>query len=931
MRWKWVCLGVVVLVAAAMAAVYAVLASYDYNKLKPRMARMVKEATGRELKLEGEVDLTIGFTPTLVVRKAGFANAPWGSQPQMIQADTLEAAVRLLPLLAGEVVVTYVGLSGVDVLLETDANGKGNWDFSAARGSGKRTGKFPSLGIAVDQIRIEDLHLAYRGRRTENEAHYTIDRLDVARQEAADRLAIDLQARYNEIPVALSGQTGGLQALRAHQRFPLELSGTFAGAKVETAGAIDDLLTLRGIALKTHVSGSDLAALGIDKTILLPQTSAFDATGLLKGSKASLALEDLTGTLSGRGLALAFSGSVGNLFALSAIDLELKGDGKNLSVIGPMIGQKLPATETFDFRGRLQGSPQGLSFEEAKANARRGDLDVVFEGEIGDVLDFSGLDLQVRAAGRDLAEVGPMIGVTLPATDDFAAEGRLEGSAKALGLKAAQGRAKRGRMNLALDGRIRNVLTLEGVDLNVQGRGRNLEDVGKMIAMALPATDAFEVRGRLTGSAKSLSFRHVWASAQRGGLKLGLSGGIDGLFTDKTLNLDVHASGTELAEIGPLVGAALPALGPFDISANLAGSPKAISLSDVSAIVDKSDFKGQVEMAFRKRPKISVLLDSSVIDFSRLMNPIDKKAQKTAGNPSPQRHWLPDDPLPFDVLKKVDADIRIRARDIHARDARLEFGHLVLNLENGDFSIDRLEAAYQKAKISGHLAIRDEAPPRIALDFLVQGFNLGDFLKETGKSDKVQAVVDIAAHGESRGNSLNGLVAHLNGSIGAVMGKGYLSRYLEILSVNLSQKVLSLWDWVRRHREKADQINCAVVQFDIQEGVATSRAFVFDSQLAVLTGEGVLNLGTEQIDFLLVQNSQDPSFGLSPNLRVRGTLSDPVVRPDKLSLLTQGSWALSSLAIGPLGLLAPFVHLGAHKAHPCDVPGIGFIENRTAP
>ena len=826
MRWKWVCLGVVVLVAAAMAAVYAVLASYDYNKLKPRMARMVKEATGRELKLEGEVDLTIGFTPTLVVRKAGFANAPWGSQPQMIQVDTLEAAVRLLPLLAGEVVVTYVGLSGVDVLLETDANGKGNWDFSADRGSGKRTGKFQSLGIAVDQIRIEDLHLAYRGRRTENEAHYTIDRLDVARQEAADRLAIDLQARYNAIPVALSGQTGGLQALRAHQRFPLELSGTFAGAKVETAGAIDDLLTLRGIALKTHVSGSDLAALGIDKTILLPQTSAFDATGLLRGSKASLALEDLTGTLSGRGLALAFSGSVGNLFALSAIDLELKGDGKDLSTIGAMIGQKLPATETFDFRGRLQGSPQhlsflkaqasakrgglhvgftgrvgdvqnfrdldlqvsgsgkdlgeitpligirlpatddftlegrlrgspqGLSFEEAKANARRGDLHVVFEGEIGDLLDFSGLGLQVRAAGRDLAEVGPMIGVTLPATDDFSVKGRLEGSAKALGLKAAQGRAKRGRMNLALDGRIRNVLTLEGVDLNVQGRGRNLEDVGKMIAMALPATDAFEVRGRLTGSAKSLSFRHVRASAQRGGLKLGLSGGIDGLFTDKTLNLDVHASGTELAEIGPLVGAALPALGPFDISANLAGSPKAISLSDVSAIVDKSDFKGQVEMAFRKRPKISVHLDSSVIDFSRLMNPIDKNAKKLAVDPSPQRHWLPDDPLPFDVLKKVDADIRIRARDIHARDARLEFGHLVLNLENGDFSIDKLEAAYQKAKISGHLAIRDESPPRIALDFLVQGFNLGDFLKETGKSDKVQAVVDIAAHGESRGTSL---------------------------------------------------------------------------------------------------------------------------------------------------------------------------------
>ena len=96
-----------------------------------------------------------------------------------------------------------------------------------------------------------------------------------------------------------------------------------------------------------------------------------------------------------------------------------------------------------------------------------------------------------------------------------------------------------------------------------------------------------------------------------------------------------------------------------------------------------------------------------------------------------------------------------------------------------------------------------------------------------------------------------------------------------MLSVNLSQKVLSLWDWVRRHREKADQINCAVVQFDIQEGVATSRAFVFDSQLSVLTGEGVLNLGTEQIDFLLVQNSQDPSFGLSTQSARPGHIVGP--------------------------------------------------------
>lgn len=31
------------------------------------------------------------------------------------------------------------------------------------------------------------------------------------------------------------------------------------------------------------------------------------------------------------------------------------------------------------------------------------------------------------------------------------------------------------------------------------------------------------------------------------------------------------------------------------------------------------------------------------------------------------------------------------------------------------------------------------------------------------------------------------------------------------------------------------------------------------------------------------------------------------------------------------GYLAPFVHLGAHKAHPCDVSSMGYIGHRTSP
>jgi uncharacterized protein involved in outer membrane biogenesis len=325
-------------------------------------------------------------------------------------------------------------------------------------------------------------------------------------------------------------------------------------------------------------------------------------------------------------------------------------------------------------------------------------------------------------------------------------------------------------------------------------------------------------------------------------------------------------------------------------------------------------------MEFLKRPKITVRLESSVIDFTALMKSLEKDRPKPANGDTQKRRLFSDDPLPFDVLRKVDADIVLKARNIHAKDARLDFGHVALKLEDHDLSLDKLEATYKETKISGNLQINAGTSSQVATNFLVQNFNLGDFLKETGKSDQVRAIVDIAAHGKSRGDSVSSLMANLNSSIGAVMGEGYLTRYLDLLSVGLSRKVVQFWG---KHK-KGGEVGCAVVQFDISNGIATSRAFVVDTAAGVLTAEGDINLATEQVDFLLVPKPRYPSLmNFWTKLRVSGMITAPKVRPDTLSLLAKGARALSALAIGSLGLLAPFVNLGAHRAHPCSVHNIG--------
>ena len=678
-------------------------------------------------------------------------------------------------------------------------------------------------------------------------------------------------------------------------------------------GGIKDLLNFSGVDLVVNGSGKDLSAVGAIIDEKLPATDEFAVKGRLTGSAKALSLKEAQGSAKQGSLSVALSGEVKDLIAFSGLDLKLKGAGKDLSEIEPLIGKQLPKTGAFTLDGRLKGSAKTLSLQEILGNIRRGGLKLNLQGGIKNLLALSGMDLKLNGSGKDLSEVGPIIGKKLPATGEFTVKGRLTGSTKALALQNAQGRIRRGDLRLSLDGSIKNLIALTGIDIKFKSSGMDLAEVGPIIGEKLPTTDNFAVQGRLKGSTKALSLREASGRAGRDGMSIAFDGGITDVLALRSINIRLKASGKELAAIGPLVGTNLPKLGSFDVRGHLIGSAKLLLLKEFSAIVDKSDFNGLAKVEFLKRPKITVRLESSVIDFTALMKSLEKDEQKTANKDKQKRRLFSDDPLPFDVLKKVDADIVLKAKNIHAKDARLKFGHMALKLEDGEFDIDKLEATYKGTKISGNLHIDHGSPSRVATNFLVQNLDLGDLLKETGENDQVQGKVDIAAHLNSNGDSVQSLMADLDGSIGAVMGEGFLTDYLDLLSIDLSKKVIHFWG---RH-EKAEQIQCAVVQFDIKDGVAASRAFVFNTQIGLLTGGGKINLGTEKINFLLVPKPKDPGLlELSTKLRVSGTILDAKVRPDKLALLEKGAWALSTLAVGPLGLLAPFVNLGALKSIP---------------
>ena len=66
-------------------------------------------------------------------------------------------------------------------------------------------------------------------------------------------------------------------------------------------------------------------------------------------------------------------------------------------------------------------------------------------------------------------------------------------------------------------------------------------------------------------------------------------------------------------------------------------------------MVDKSDFNGLAKVEVLKRPKITIRLESSVIDFTTLMKSLEKDEKKPANKDKQKRRLFSDDPLPFEA------------------------------------------------------------------------------------------------------------------------------------------------------------------------------------------------------------------------------------------------------------------------------------------
>lgn len=211
------------------------------NSFKPQIADAVREATGRELRIGGDVDLAVLPGLTLRLSDVTLSNPDWAEAPNLMTLDSAELDMSLLPLVTGELVVDRLVISDPALFLEQDAQGRASWDFtptakeetapSEERAPGDEGDGLPFSEIRLGDVRLENGSLSYANRATGQEVIATPINVTVALPNIDSRLTVEGRLTVNGEPVSLdvAVETPG-QAMREE---PFEVTAQLGSALIQ--------------------------------------------------------------------------------------------------------------------------------------------------------------------------------------------------------------------------------------------------------------------------------------------------------------------------------------------------------------------------------------------------------------------------------------------------------------------------------------------------------------------------------------------------------------------------------------------------------------------------------------------------------------------------------------------------------------------------
>jgi AsmA family protein len=382
--WLFSAFGTIVIAAAIF------ISTLDQNKAKQYVSAAVNTATGRQLSINGDLKLDLGWISRVSASQIEFENAQWSKHPQMVEIGLFDVQIDLWQLLSQfRVVLPTVTISQPKVILEKNAEGAANWEFRAAPAvtepvvPEQRT-KFP----VIEKLIIKDGTFLFDDQETNNQLD-----LKLTQAEAAgfleEPVKLKAEGTYQKLPLSLSLNGGSYQNLRSSSEpYPLEIDLGAGKVKAKINGNLTEPLAMKGENVTLDIQGDDMANLFPLTRLVFPSTPPYRLKGHLKHEGEVWSFSNFSGRVGGSDL----SGTI-------RVDTEPKRPVMKADLVSNLLDFK----DLAGFIGGTPGTaPSETNSEEQKKHAAEKDRDRIFPDQRYDLERLRAMDADVRLRAKQI-------------------------------------------------------------------------------------------------------------------------------------------------------------------------------------------------------------------------------------------------------------------------------------------------------------------------------------------------------------------------------------------------------------------------------------------------------------------------------------------------------------------------------------------------
>jgi uncharacterized protein involved in outer membrane biogenesis len=326
--------------AVATGSVVALLLMLDGSWIRAPLERRLSTASGRAVSIESaELRWTAG--PRLQLHNVSVGNRSPG-EARLLIAREIGARVSVWALLRGQVELIELQLTGAELDLRRDANGRLNWERPAAAAqpsdqADDRARPLPRLPIPVGSLMLDDFTVTYRDAMRRMDLRLRADSLPSVEANAQWHTRLEFEGRYADSPFKGRAFAAPVLTLQdTAQPFPFKGQLKAGSTDVQAEGTVADLLGDMTIDARLRIAGPSLASLYPTLPLALPSTPPYRIEGRLRQQERRYRLEDIAGRI---GLSdIRGTGDFDMTRARPLLTAELRSERLALADLGVLIG-----------------------------------------------------------------------------------------------------------------------------------------------------------------------------------------------------------------------------------------------------------------------------------------------------------------------------------------------------------------------------------------------------------------------------------------------------------------------------------------------------------------------------------------------------------------------------------------------------------------